>query len=68
MSEKEVRLGYFFARTPSGRITTVACWGDRIEKEERDEVEIIERVPPDAIEHCRNGIKILNLQRIIKTR
>lgn len=64
----ETRLGYYFARTPSGKITTVACWGDIIEKEEKESVEILERIPQRVIEHTNNGVKILNLNRIIKQR
>ena len=63
----DCRLGYYFARIKdTSTITTVACWGDRIEKDTDREVEIIERVPPKVIEHCRNGVKILNLNGILK--
>ena len=65
---KETRLGYYFARKPDGRITTVACWGDIIEKEEKESVEILERVPQRVIEHTNNGVKILNLNRFVKER
>ena len=68
MSENETRLGYYFARTQSGKITTVACWGDRVEKEEKDEVEVIEPIPRSVIDSACRGVKILNLERFIKTR
>ena len=63
---KQCRLGYYFARIKdTSTITTVACWGDRIEKDTDREVEIIERVPQKVVEHCRNGVKILNLKKTI---
>lgn len=62
----ETRLGYYFARKPNGRITTVSCWGDKVEKEEREDVEVLEQIPSSVIRHCSNGIKILNLDRIIR--
>lgn len=68
MNKNEARMGYFFARTSSGRITTVACWGDRIEKEEKEDVEILERIPKKVIDSACRGVKILNLERFIKTR
>ena len=68
MNEKEARLGYYFARTPSGKITTVACWGDRIEKEEKEDVEILEQIPRKVINHACAGVKILNLGRFVKVR
>lgn len=64
----ETRLGYYFARKPDGRITTVACWGDKVEKEEREDVEVLEQIPSSVISNCNEGIKILNLNRIIRGR
>ena len=65
----EVRLGYYFARIKgSDRITTVGCWGERIQKEEDQDVEIIERVPLTVMKHSQNGVKILNLHRIMRGR
>ena len=62
----ECRLGYYFARIKgTDRITTVSCWGDNVIKEEKEDVEVIEQVPTKVIEHCYNGVKILNLNRII---
>ena len=65
---KTCLLGYYFARTPTGKITTVACWGDKIEKEEAEDVEILEPIPKKVIEHATKGVKILNLNRFVKTR
>ena len=63
------RLGYHFARIKgSDEITTVACWGDMVEKETPKDVEVLEQIPTKVIEHCRKGVKILNLQRIINGR
>lgn len=63
---KGCRLGYFFARiNGSDRITTVSCWGDKIEKDTKEDVEVLERVPPDVVRCCHHGVKILNLDRTI---
>lgn len=63
----DVRLGYYFARIKgSDRITTVGCWGDKIQKEESQDVEIIEKVPAKVMQYSKNGVKILNLHRIMK--
>ena len=62
-------LGYYFARIKgTDKITTVSCWGDKIVKDTKEDVEVLEQIPTNVIEHCRNGVKILNLQRIIRTR
>ena len=64
---KQCLLGYYFARIKNtADITTVACWGDRVEKDTDKEVEVIEQVPPKVIDCCRNGVKILNLNKIIR--
>lgn len=62
-------LGYYFARIKgSDKITTVSCWGDKIVKDTKEDVEVLEQIPTKVVEHCRKGVKILNLQRIIRTR
>lgn len=63
----DCRLGFYFARVDnSDKITTVACWGDRVEKEEKEGVEVLEQVPTSVVKHCRNGVRILNLNKIIR--
>ena len=65
----DCRLGYYFARIKgTDKITTVSCWGDKIEKDTNKDVEVIEQVPTKVIEHCNNGVKILNLKKIISGR
>lgn len=66
---KECRMGYYFAREcGTDNITIVGCWGEKIEKETKSDVEVLEQVPPKVIEHSNKGIKILNLQNIIRGR
>ena len=63
------RLGYYFARIKgTDKITTVSCWGDKIVKDTKEDVEVLEQIPTKVIEQCRKGVKILNLQSIIRTR
>lgn len=58
----EVKLGYYFAKIKgSDEITVVGCWGDRIDKTVKQDVEVIEPVPK-----CLLSAKsrVLNLQQI----
>lgn len=60
-------LGYYYARCKnSDRITVIAGWGDRIEKHVKEDVEVLERVPADVIKICSHGVKILNLDKLVK--
>ena len=62
----DCRLGYYFARIKgSDKITTVSCWGDKIVKDTKEDVEVLEQIPTKVVESCRKGVKILNLQRTI---
>lgn len=61
------RLGYYFARIKgSDKITTVGCWGDTIQKEESQDVEVLEKVPATVMRCSQRGVNILNLHRIMK--
>lgn len=63
----ECRLGYYFAREiGTDKITTVACWGDKIDKDTDKDIEIVERIPQSVVSYCNKGVKILNLNRILK--
>ena len=63
----EVKLGYYFARIiNSDRLTIVGCWGDRIQKQVKEDVEVLEKVPADVIKVCSQGVKILNLDKFVK--
>lgn len=63
----ECRMGWYFARLKgTDRITTVGCWAEKIDKEEKEDVEVIEQIPPKVIDCCNKGVKILNLNRILK--
>ena len=63
----EVKLGYYFARViGSDRLTIVGCWGDRIQKQVKDDVEVLEPVPVRVIRACESGVKILNLDMFVK--
>ena len=65
----ECRLGYYFAREiGTDKITIVGCWGEKVEKETKVDVEVLERVPTKVISCCNKGVKILNLQNIIRGR
>ena len=60
-------LGYYFARIKnSDCITVVGGWGDRIEKQVKEDVEVLEPVPPEVIKICSQGVKILNLDMFVK--
>lgn len=60
-------LGYYFARCKdSDRITIVGGWGERIEKNVKEDVEVLEKVPADVIKVCSQGVKILNLDMFVK--
>ena len=63
----EVLLGYYFSRIKgSDRLTIVGCWGDRIQKQVKEDVEVLEKVPADVIKVCSQGVKILNLDKFVK--
>lgn len=58
----EVRLGFYFARViGSDRLTIVGCWGDRIQKQVKEDVEVLEQVPRVVLE---GKYKVLNLREI----
>ena len=60
-------LGFYYARIKdSDRITVVGGWGDRIEKHVKEDVEVLEPVPPEVIKVCSQGVKILDLDRFVK--
>ena len=60
-------LGYYFARIKdSDRITGVGGWGERIEKQAKEDVEVLEPVPQDVIKVCSQGVKILNLNEFVR--
>ena len=63
---EKCRLGYYFGRIKgSDKITVVSCWGDKIEKEEKEDVIPLEKVPLNVLKCASNGIKIMNLSKII---
>jgi len=58
----EVKLGWYFARViGSDRLTIVGCWGDRIQKQVKEDVEILEKVPKKVLD---GKYKVLNLREI----
>ena len=58
----EVKLGWYFARiVGSDRLTIVGCWGDRIQKQVKEDVEVLEKVPKKVLE---GKYKVLNLREI----
>jgi len=60
----EVKLGYYFARLiNSDRITIVGCWGDKIQKQVNEDVEILEKVPRKVLE---GKYRVLNLRSIME--
>lgn len=60
--ENKVLLGYYFSRIKgSDRLTIVGCWGDRIEKQVKEDVEVLERVPRKVLE---GKYRVLNLREI----
>ena len=59
---QEIKLGYYFARIiNSDRMTIVGCWGDRIQKQVKEDVEVLEKVPKKVLE---GKYKVLNLRSI----
>lgn len=59
---KDVRLGFYFARViGSDRLTIVGCWGDRIQKQVKEDVEVLEPVPRKVLEGKN---RVLNLRKI----
>lgn len=59
---QEVKLGYYFARClNSDRITIVGCWGNKIQKQVNEDVEILEKVPKKVLD---GKYKVLNLREI----
>ena len=55
-------LGYYFARIKgSDRLTIVGCWGDRIEKQVKEDVEVLEKVPKKVLD---GKYRVLNLREI----
>lgn len=63
---QEVKLGFYFARIlNSDRLTIVGCWGDRIQKQVKEDVEVLEKVPRKVLEE---KYKVLNLREIQKQR
>lgn len=60
--ENKVLLGWHFARIKgSDRLTIVGCWGDKIQKQVKDDVEVLESVPIKVLE---GKYKVLNLREI----
>lgn len=56
------RIGWFFARClNSDRLTIVGCWGDRIQKQVKEDVEVLEKVPRVVLE---GKYRVLNLREI----
>lgn len=57
-----VLFGWHFARIKgSDRLTIVGCWGDKIQKQVKDDVEVLEPVPRKVLE---GKYKVLNLREI----
>ena len=55
-------MGYYFARIKgTDKLTIVGCWGEKIEKDVKEDVEILEQVPCKILD---SKCKILNLQKI----
>ena len=60
--ENKVLLGYYFARIiNSDRLTIVGCWGDRIEKQVKEDVEVLEKVPKVVLD---GKYRVINLRSI----
>ena len=58
----DCRLGFYFARIKdSDRITIVGCWGDRIQKQVKEDVEVLEKVPKKVLD---GKYRVLNLRSI----
>ena len=63
---QEIKLGFYFARVlNSDRLTIVGCWGDRIQKQVKEDVEVLEPVPRKVLE---GKYKVINLREIQKQR
>lgn len=61
-----IPFGWHFARIKgSDRLTIVGCWGDRIQKQVKEDVEVLEPVP---IKVLWGKYKVLNLREIQKQR
>lgn len=59
---KEVPLGFYFCRDiGKDKIEACLCYGESPEGKE-----LVEQIPKKVIEHCKKGVKILNLQKILK--
>ena len=59
-----VLFGWHFARIKgSDRLTIVGCWGDRIQKQVKEDVEVLEQVPRVVLE---GKYKVLNLRSIME--
>ena len=57
-----VLFGWHFARIKgSDRLTIVGCWGERIQKQVKDDVEVLEPVPRKVLD---GKYKVLNLREI----
>ena len=59
---QEIKLGYYFARViGSDLLTIVGCWGDRIQKQVKEDVEVLEKVPKKVLD---GKYRVLNLREI----
>lgn len=59
---QEIKLGFYFARVlNSDRLTIVSCLGDRIQKQVKEDVEVLEQVPRVVLEGKN---RVLNLREI----
>ncbi len=57
-----VLFGWHFARIKgSDRLTIVGCWGDRIQKQVKEDVEVLDKVPRVVLE---GKYRVLNLREI----
>lgn len=57
-----VLFGWHFARIKgSDRLTIVGCWGDRIQKQVKEDVEVLEKVPKKVLD---GKYRVLNLREI----
>ena len=58
----KVLFGWHFARIKdSDRLTIVGCWGDRIQKQVKEDVEVLEKVPKKVLD---GKYRVLNLRSI----
>lgn len=58
----EAPFGYYFCRKKGqDKIETCLCYGGAPK-----DTELIEHIPQKVIKYCQNGVKILNLQKILK--